>query len=1302
MRKKIFTFLLALAASVEMSWAQNPSGSCGANLSWEFDSSNGTLTITGTGAMDDWHDDTQRPWYSYYGQITSVVLPEGLTTIGEKAFKACDIVSINTNNVLPSTLTTIKQEGFCGINVTNITIPASVVLIEQDAFYLSGTITDVYCYADPNNLTWGDYWCDDFISSPKKTTQCHVKSCYLDVFNSKWNTGNSSTDINVTYVGDLPGDCGGSTPEPSGTTVTWTLEDMASMGTQGGYFKAKGITLMAYGVDNGMSGDGSHGGAFFGGPFVFTTSLGKFTKIEVTNSYLYEQPAFSGDDWTLDGTNAVWEGTPAALVSLVSNLGGITQIKFTISPNASTPDNSCGDGLTWAVNDGVLTISYDGVGTGSMDNYDDYLSMPWHNETFSSVVLPEGLISIGQNAFAFINTFSEITLPSTLQYILMNAFSGCGLTSVTIPENVKGIGASAFISSQSLATVTFEPTTPPRVGGNAFENCNSNLIIYYPCESRAQYYKDMQADIAYYHDKMNYCPAPSINLQVTELVAPASWKNDQHYLAVTDMSGFAEADSLLATEWEAPTDCNSVLIYHVVEQYGDYRMYYHYFNYGNFIESQNGLYYLSTIYSNPNIGIKTFYTSSNGGSTPAVDPAVQNVIDLIDAIPNPVVYNQECYNALNAVYDAYVALSEEQRDQVTNYDDYLAAESTYYMLADVNYVIEKINEIGDVEFTSACKHRIDYARSEYCSLNLEAKGYVTNYNTLLAAEAAYAALIPVISTVEWDEAILETIDADEWGEATYTNGSLSLKAVDGHAYYVDGEEHFLFDGSNSEQSFVFSCTSANILCVEITVSEKHQHNELSCAWQETATGYRWVGEATSVDLASTIFKVTGIRFSLGEAFPEPTPTPAQDGDKLPGAFSVGGEKVVYFSKGNLQYLGNIDRWHFAENQWTIIGNAQASDNRDLFSWGTGDNPDSEDYSTYTEWGNNIEGNWRTLTVDEWTYLFNTRTDASGKYGTATLAGVVGLILLPDVYDGTAINTERTAWDNNVISSSEWAAYEAEGAVFLPTAGLSDAFGVYGVGEQGFYWSSTMDALTHYAVSVFYGFDAFEGYWFNQVDAQFQPQEGHSVRLVSETAPSGGSDPTPTTEEVITNPDPEHPSYHYSTFFHGTQNYALTNDGTVAFVADLSGSDLVLTKIAEGTQVIPANTAVIFRKSGSADPVVLNPTEENGVSFSANNDLKGVDAETAAPANCYVLSGTDQYGVGFYQILGNTLKAHKAYVIYTGNAAPKRMRFVFNQEQVVTGIDNANADIKAEKRIENGQLFIIRNGVKYNVNGQMIK
>lgn len=237
--------------------------------------------------------------------------------------------------------------------------------------------------------------------------------------------------------------------------------------------------------------------------------------------------------------------------------------------------------------------------------------------------------------------------------------------------------------------------------------------------------------------------------------------------------------------------------------------------------------------------------------------------------------------------------------------------------------------------------------------------------------------------------------------------------------------------------------------------------------------------------------------------------------------------------------------------------------------------------------------------------------------------------------------------------------------------------------------------------------------------KFDPQTGFdqidfSLEISLELPPLGSAPaPTPTDEQVPTNADPENPSYHYSTFFHSTQNYKLTNDGTQAFIADLSGSDLVLTEIANGTQVIPANTAVILRKSGSADPVVLTPTEENGVSVNPDeNSLEGVDDATLVTdiaglttTNCYVLSGTNEYGVGFYRINGNTLKAHKAYVKYVSNpsGAPKHMRFVFNQEQVVTGMENVQGDnVQSTKVLENGVLYIIKNGVRYNAQGQKVK
>lgn len=192
--------------------------------------------------------------------------------------------------------------------------------------------------------------------------------------------------------------------------------------------------------------------------------------------------------------------------------------------------------------------------------------------------------------------------------------------------------------------------------------------------------------------------------------------------------------------------------------------------------------------------------------------------------------------------------------------------------------------------------------------------------------------------------------------------------------------------------------------------------------------------------------------------------------------------------------------------------------------------------------------------------------------------------------------------------------------------------------------------------------------------------------------------------ITANVDPDHAGVYYSTHYNEMQKYQLPA-GTEAYVATVSGEDLNLTKVVNAGEVLPANTAVILKSTSAS--VVLTPTDAAAVTISATNDLHGVDSETAAPANCYVLSGhsTDNSvtGVGFYEFTG-TIPAHKAYLTISGGAAyaPKKLRFVFNNEQQTTGIDNAAEALKSEKRIENGQLVIIKNGVRYNAQGQIVK
>lgn len=187
-------------------------------------------------------------------------------------------------------------------------------------------------------------------------------------------------------------------------------------------------------------------------------------------------------------------------------------------------------------------------------------------------------------------------------------------------------------------------------------------------------------------------------------------------------------------------------------------------------------------------------------------------------------------------------------------------------------------------------------------------------------------------------------------------------------------------------------------------------------------------------------------------------------------FSVAAGTKVRFSPGNLQYKHSDGSWQFAPVQYGMIGddNGNISPSYDgwldLFGWGTGDNPikgyDGYSYnSTFNDWGDycgDPTGNsytWRTLTKDEWQYIF----DHSTK-GLSTVAGVYGYVLRPDG-NTTAVASSYTA--------DEWAAEEASGSVFLPAAGDRNGTDVYDVGVYGLYWSSTAGGVG-YAWNVYFG------------------------------------------------------------------------------------------------------------------------------------------------------------------------------------------------------------------------------------------
>lgn len=294
---------------------------------------------------------------------------------------------------------------------------------------------------------------------------------------------------------------------------------------------------------------------------------------------------------------------------------------------------------------------------------------------------------------------------------------------------------------------------------------------------------------------------------------------------------------------------------------------------------------------------------------------------------------------------------------------------------------------------------------------------------------------------------------------------------------------------------------------------------------ENPFGYTLEGLEEGTEYSYKAYAVNGSNEFFGsvETFTTLTSIP---GGAINGKFTINANgDQVYFSQGNLQYIGSAGNgsgnnagayWKFADNQWDYLGSSTAQDtqnllvDRDLFSWGTSgynyyDGYGCTNYGGYqpwcwnfnspycsvtsnlfdetgqADWGYNAISNggdtencgWRTLADDEWIYVFDTRTTSSGiRYAKANVNNVNGVILLPDdwstsYYTLSNTNSPGAGFFSNTISASQWDTLEQHGAVFLPAAGCylgSDGSGFASCGEQGYYWTSS---YYHYSTTFSY-------------------------------------------------------------------------------------------------------------------------------------------------------------------------------------------------------------------------------------------
>lgn len=165
--KKVFCFLMAIVMTISVFCAipfvESPfvikaqaakNGSCGANVTWTLDD-NGTLTITGTGPMENYTSFSHAPWHNDISSVKNVVIGNGITDIGSYSFYNCTsltsvVIPQSVNNIfnyafyncnvlapviLPDYLSTIGNYAFANCSkLISIIIPDRVVRVGEGAF----------------------------------------------------------------------------------------------------------------------------------------------------------------------------------------------------------------------------------------------------------------------------------------------------------------------------------------------------------------------------------------------------------------------------------------------------------------------------------------------------------------------------------------------------------------------------------------------------------------------------------------------------------------------------------------------------------------------------------------------------------------------------------------------------------------------------------------------------------------------------------------------------------------------------------------------------------------------------------------------------------------------------------------------------------------------------------------------------------------------------------------------------------------------------------------------------------------
>ena len=441
------------------------SGTCGKNLTWSYDETTHTLTISGTGDMGSsfgFSDDgiTLAPWRSYYKSMKTVVIGSGVTSIGGQAFRSCT-------------------------GLTSVTIPDSVTSIGNGAFRYCTGLTEInYNAANVADLTSSS-----------------------DVFRY---AGTSGEGINVTFgdsVKKIPAFLFYvSEPSYSPNIKSVTIgKNVTSIGN-GAFRYCTGLTEINYNAANatdltsdvfynaGTSGEGIN--------VTFGDSVKKIPRLFYVSDSSYRPNIKSvtiGNSVTIIGDYAFHACAGLTSVTIgnsVTSIGncafsyctGLTEINYnaanaadlTYTSNVFRYAGTSGEGINVTFGDSVEKIPA---------NLFYVFDSSSDSANIKSITIGKNVTNIGENAFSVGSGFESITVDDgntvyhssgdcLIETESKTLIAGCKNSVIPTDGSVTSIGNYAFYGCTGLTSVTIGNSVTS-IGNSAFYDCTGLTDVYY-------------------------------------------------------------------------------------------------------------------------------------------------------------------------------------------------------------------------------------------------------------------------------------------------------------------------------------------------------------------------------------------------------------------------------------------------------------------------------------------------------------------------------------------------------------------------------------------------------------------------------------------------------------------------------------------------------------------------------------------------------------------------------------------------------------------------------------------------------